>query len=266
MFPTFCKVYLLVILFNVWSNSNATAIHINRKCIHSKLIRFNLSKLYSNSDDKYVLPPPPVGSKGEWDDWENDNYLEEPANMQEGDGADPFFATGLSDPKVSPSEFEAGWSEEPPYFDEDDQDDYEGNKFSNTNDLTSPNEIMPKISNKVLFASSFTPTATKPIKVSDNKDNVKIPDMQSVSAATLSNNLSIESIRNVVIDQNTILELKLQAMIATSGVAAAKDTSQGSSDINSLRVEMVALSNKLNLALVLLGVSFLVNILALNAS
>ena len=267
-------VYILLCLFNVWSYSIAISTHISRRCLNSKLIRFNPIKLFSNSDDKYVPPPPPVGTKGEWSDWENDNYVDEPSDdLQEGDSADPFFSSGLSVPKASPSEFEAGWSEEPPYFDEDDQDDYEHNKFGDVNDLTSPtNEIMPKVSNKALFASSFTPTM--PTAAVDRNGSDKRSDIIQSESAAMSPmtgySPSIETIRNVVIDQNTILELKLQAVIKSS-IEAIKDSHRGnnngeSNEINNLRLEMVNLSNKLNLALLMLGVSFLINILALNAS
>lgn len=147
-------------------------------------------RLNNKPDDTDIPPPPPPTGKGEWADWDTDEYIEEPYESEEGDNSDdkvPSFAefgalitksTGsfVDDDKRIPSYEEelqlrkdaaaakliitpaaaaaavssgqwsplssgkkgepmgmsasdnwAGWSEDAPYFDEDDSQDDEGN-------------------------------------------------------------------------------------------------------------------------------------------
>ena len=107
----------------------------------------------SKKDDDIILPP--VG-KGEWADWDSDSYVEEPYEADEEETEDEEDAVVLSKgfdaiigAKLSPSDSGQwsplstgnkgesqgmsaadnwpGWSEEAPYFDEDDTQDDEGN-------------------------------------------------------------------------------------------------------------------------------------------
>jgi hypothetical protein len=140
-------------------------------------------------DDADIPPPPPPTGKGEWADWDTDEYIEEPYESEDGDSSDdkvPSFAefgaliakstsSFVDDDKRIPSYEEelqlrkdaaaakliivppaavavssgqwsplssgkkgepmgmsasdnwAGWSEDAPYFDEDDSQDDEGN-------------------------------------------------------------------------------------------------------------------------------------------
>ena len=147
-------------------------------------------RLNNKPDDTDTPPPPPPTGKGEWADWDTDEYIEEPYESEEGDSSDdkePSFAefgaliakstsSFLDDDKRIPSYEEelqlrkdaaaakliitpaaaavavssgqwsplssgkkgepmgmsasdnwAGWSEDAPYFDEDDSQDDEGN-------------------------------------------------------------------------------------------------------------------------------------------
>lgn len=102
-----------------------------------------------NENDKFV-PPPPTGSKGEWADWDTESYVEEPYEEEKEDNEVTFqkveaaisenpVSSGQWSPLVTGNKKEgepqgmsasdnwAGWSEEPPYFDEDDVEDDEGN-------------------------------------------------------------------------------------------------------------------------------------------
>ena len=107
----------------------------------------------SKKDDDVILPP--VG-KGEWADWDSDSFVEEPYEADEEETEDEEDAVVLSKgfdsiiaAKLSPSDSGQwsplstgnkgesqgmsaadnwpGWSEEAPYFDEDDTQDDEGN-------------------------------------------------------------------------------------------------------------------------------------------
>jgi hypothetical protein len=148
-------------------------------------------RLNNKPDDTDIPPPPPPTGKGEWADWDTDEYIEEPYESEEGDSSDdkvPSFAefgalipksisSFVDDDKRIPSYEEelqlrkdaaaakliitptaaaavavssgqwsplssgkkgepmgmsasdnwAGWSEDAPYFDEDDSQDDEGN-------------------------------------------------------------------------------------------------------------------------------------------
>ena len=228
--------------------------------------------------EKFVPPPPPEGGKGEWTDWDNENFMDDEFDVNESGSADPFFiiptipTLGNTSSKIDNivrSQFEDSWSEEPPYFDEDDIDDYEDGKFSNNqntdaevNDKTYPNI---EVSNKAFFASSFTPvvTADKPKITNTESINAEYKSPQQ-SAYTII--VTLETLRNLLIDQNKILQLKLQQSISDiekniilqsrvgHGVIAVTDGSSSSSDMNSsLKTDIANLSSKLNIVLAIVA-------------
>jgi hypothetical protein len=126
---------------------------LNQVCSSKTVDRFRPSLRLradkENENDKFV-PPPPTGSKGEWADWDTESYVEEPYEEDKEDKEVTFqgVEAAISENPVSSGQWSplatgnkkegesqgmsasdnwAGWSEEPPYFDEDDVEDDEGN-------------------------------------------------------------------------------------------------------------------------------------------
>mmetsp|Transcript_10400 Transcript_10400/g.10026 ORF Transcript_10400/g.10026 Transcript_10400/m.10026 type:complete len:297 (-) Transcript_10400:64-954(-) len=114
-------------------------------------------RLQADKEDENFIPPPPPNSKGEWSDWDTESYVEEPYEEDKEEtlqGAEDKEVTlqgaeaAISENPISSGQWSplntgnkkegepqgmsasdnwAGWSEEPPYFDEDDVEDDEGN-------------------------------------------------------------------------------------------------------------------------------------------
>jgi hypothetical protein len=125
----------------------------NRICCPKAVGCFRSSvRLQADKEDDNFVPPPPPNSKGEWSDWDTESYVEEPYEEDKGEEVKEVTFKGVEaavsenpissgqwsplvtgnkkegEPQgMSASDNWAGWSEEPPYFDEDDVEDDEGN-------------------------------------------------------------------------------------------------------------------------------------------
>jgi hypothetical protein len=133
--------------------------------------------------------------KGEWADWDNNSYAEDEFGE---DGDDDVSKINQSIPPlqtvVQTSVFEVGWSEEPPYFDEDDVQDDEGNwGRSNGNDdnfKSSNSDIWARyIQNinetdvesneqKILEINKITTTKTARLEIIELKNNIDYLDSE----------------------------------------------------------------------------------------
>ena len=278
------------LLFLVFSN-----IVYNFSCLaygnlnHRREVIYRNHKLHA----KFVPPPPPEGGKGEWNDWDNESFMDDEFDVNESGSADPFFIpliptlimngnNSSNVNNVERSQFEDSWSEEPPYFDEDDIDDYEEGKFTNSqsidsggNDKTYPNN--PNQSNKDMFASAFTPSimTSKASKIDTESINAELKSQQQTDQIIhISNTVTLDTLRNLIIDQNKILELKLQQSISNiernivlqvndKEIQSCAGAKEGGSDMNTLKTEINNLSNKLNIALAIVAVLLILDIKSL---
>ena len=157
-FGTFIYSILLLSIFGVEQICDCLALKNHlflglKQPLHSSTQRYcSLNKLYSQ-------PTRNGGGSGEWSDWENDSYVEEDFENDEKDDSTFFPSatlmsmttgtlpslsksakTSLSIPPasvkvdVAKKEDWSNWSEECPYFDDDDSKDDEGNWDRNDSD------------------------------------------------------------------------------------------------------------------------------------
>ena len=232
---------------------------------HVRILRSaHILEARSKDDENFIPPPPPPTGRGEWADWDSDSYVEEPyegevAEEAEVDeetnvlskGFDSFIAekSGQWSPLssgskkgenqgMSASDNWPGWSEEAPYFDEDDTQDDEGNwgrsegadkpgfgAVSGSSDLWT-RQTPAEIPKQIISTSS-----------SGSSSSSDVPPLLSAAAGVVTAAASVVSVATAVADA-IIPPQPIPVMPVSVYGGSSTNTGSGSSDTLTVVLEM----------------------------